>query len=154
MGLNDSLVRDPVKRSKPDLFRLYEHIRTCVREKYWPNLKTENANIRHQFMTHADPEAMILPSIDISKIVNIREQYWNYMEFQINLALSFFVLCLAWVWHLYETSSSTLTFPGSVAIIAFGYFVLTACLFICPARRNYERHIVKICGLMSGALDS
>jgi hypothetical protein len=92
MGVNDRLVRTPVRSANKDLFALYDHLAARVRDRCWPSAGLPDAAQRKIFDTHTDVEIIMLAVIDQDKMAYVREQYWYHLEFQMNLLLSLVAL--------------------------------------------------------------
>lgn len=152
MGINDRLIRNPVKRGDPGLFGLYELLSTRVRERCWKAVACEDEAARRHFDRVADVELIMLPSLGADKLAYVREQYWYHLEFQVNLLLSILVILAALVLR---------SAIGAGSIAAFGvdllfYLVVLALswnLLVRAARKNYHRHIAKMTSLMASFLE-
>lgn len=148
MGVNDRWIRDPVKKANPGLFALYDRLAGQIRDRYWTLVECTDEDVRKEFDLHIDVELIMLQTIGVDKLAYVREQYWYYLEFQINLILSILVLFLSMSASSALNTNSFNTFLAHVAL----YFALMApvCgLLFRAARKNYQRHIAKMSSLMA-----
>jgi hypothetical protein len=67
MGVNDALVRQPVRRHAPDLFALQDWVIGRVRDEYRVKLALPDALTR-AFASHADAELLILQTIGVAHL--------------------------------------------------------------------------------------
>jgi hypothetical protein len=149
MGINDWLVRNPVKKANPDLFTLYDKIAAEIRHKYSSSI--EDTKLRESFnsLKDIDVEYMMLPIMGIDKYSFIREQYWYHLEFQINLFLSLIALLFASLFPLRLIQSWELTFCAHAFILTV---LLASALLIKAARKNFQRHVSKMLSLLTALL--
>lgn len=151
MGVNDWLVRSPVKSADPALYRLYETLAQRVQTRYWSALEGIDAGLQHPFDLHIDPELLLLHTIGVDKIAYVREQYWYHLEFQLNLMLSLAAVAVALVvWILLHITNLAWTLFLLAACVALAYAVM--CGLVKAARKNYSRHLAKIATIMAAAL--
>lgn len=149
MGVNDYLVRVPVRAANPDLCALYDMLAQRVRDRYWQALGDADPALRPAFNSHIDPELVLLHCIGVDKLAYVREQYWYHLEFQLNMLLSIGALALALVIRLL------------LPVTPWGAFLAAACVvlalpamrgLVLAARKNYARHLAKIATVMAAAL--
>ncbi len=148
MGVNDRLIRDPVKKANPGLFALYDRLADQIRDQYWDLVECADEDVRREFNLHIDAELIMLQTIGVEKMAYVREQYWYYLEFQINLILSILMLFLSLAAFSALNANSFHNFFIHVLL----YFALMApvCgLLFWAARKNYQRHISKMLSLMA-----
>lgn len=148
MGVNDRLIRDPVKKANPGLFALYDRLADQIRDQYWDLVECADEDVRREFNLHIDVELIMLQTIGVEKMAYVREQYWYYLEFQINLILSILMLFLSLAVFSALHANSFHNFFIHVLL----YFALMApvCgLLFRAARKNYQRHISKMLSLMA-----
>lgn len=148
MGVNDRLIRDPVKKANPGLFALYDRLADQIRDQYWDLVECADEDVRREFNLHIDAELIMLQTIGVEKMAYVREQYWYYLEFQINLILSILMLFLSLAAFSALHANSFHNFFIHVLL----YFALMApvCgLLFRAARKNYQRHISKMLSLMA-----
>lgn len=150
MGINDCLVRNPVRRLNPKLFALYDDLEQRVRERYRQLLLIDNQQ-RESFGAYTDVEIVMLTELELPKLAYVREQYWYHLEFQMNLVVSLVPLMAGIAWHAYLTAATTAAWLWP-AVMDVGIFVLACALLIKAARKNYTRHISKMLSLMVGFL--
>ncbi len=151
MGVNDFLVRDPVKKANPRLFALYDSLTAKIRDRCWKGAGLEDEEGRKEFDRHADAELIVLPTVGADKLAYIREQYWYHLEFQINLLLSVVVLFAALAVRSWLNVSSFSAFV--IHLLSYSILAGLVCvLLVRAARKNYHRHIAKMMSLMASIL--
>jgi hypothetical protein len=151
MGMNDRLVRAPVRRANLDLCALYDMLAQRVRDRYWTSLGGADPAFRPVFNANIDPELVLLHTLGVDKLSYVREQYWYHLEFQLNLLLSTGAVALA------VTVSILLNVPSApwrivLAMASIALAVLAMRGLLAAARKNYARHIAKIATIMAAAL--
>lgn len=151
MGVNDWLVRNPVKKAQPRLIELYDHLARRIRDHCWRALALDNQVARKQFDADMDVEFVILPARGPDKLAYVREQYWYHMEFQMNLFLSLLALLVGIVVSARNGATSVREFLNATFIYLILFVPVLAMLLI-AARKNYTRHISKMLNLMAGVL--
>jgi len=153
MGVNDVLIRDPVRRRTPDLFRLYDQIAGRIRHHFRDKLAFGDAALDRGFDSHADAELLLLQTIGMTHLAYVREQYWYHMEFQVNLLLATATGLLG---LLLEQVPRTMGSEFHSAAEWAGVDILLvggACWFLLrAARKNYRRHVAKMTSVMAAAL--
>ncbi len=151
MGINDRLVRVPVRRSNRDLCALYDALAQRIRERCWASLKEAAPRLKGAFDSHIDPEVVALHTIGVEKLAYLREQYWYHLEFQLNLLLSLAAVTLALILSIVLSAASTELRAGLVlACIAVAALIMAALLK--AARKNYCRHVAKMASMMAAVL--
>lgn len=150
MGINDALVRNPVKRSHASLFAIYENVAKRIQERYRELLIIQNDH-RQAFTDHTDVELVMLTELDLPKLAYVREQYWYHLEFQMNLLLSLAPLTVGLAARAWLKAGPQDPWELHVLLYAL-LFALAAVLLIKAARKNYARHIAKMLSLMVGFL--
>jgi len=151
MGVNDRLVRAPVKRAGPGLCALYEMLAQRVRDRYWEGLRGADQAFRNSFDRSVDPELGLLQVLGTEKLGYVREQHWYHLEFQLNLLLSVGAIALALsVSVLLNVASVPLRAFLSAACAAAAALVIWGLLL--AARKNYARHLAKMATVMAVAL--
>jgi hypothetical protein len=149
MGVNDYLVRVPVRAASPGLCALYDMLAQRVRDRYWEALGNADPALRPAFNTHIDAELVLLHCIGVDKLAYVREQYWYHLEFQLNMLLSIGALALALViWLLLPVTPRGVLLAGACVMLA----LLAMRALVLAARKNYARHIAKIATIMAAAL--
>jgi hypothetical protein len=151
MGINDWLVRNPVKRANPTLFALYEQLVGRIRSQCSETLALDQQQARHDFDTHTDVELIMLAELGTTTLAYVREQYWYHLEFQMNLLLSLVGLFLGVALNTWLGQGAGI----SLFLNIFLYFLLffaVGVLLLEAARKNYARHISKMLSLMVGVL--
>jgi hypothetical protein len=151
MGVNDLLVRDPVKSGNPRLFELHNALAGRVRDRCWQALAMSDAAMREDFDKYTDVEIIMLPVLGPQNLAYLREQYWYHLEFQMNMFLSLVALFVGALVNTWAGSTSYATFIGC-ALLWLVPFSLAWLGLLVSARRNYSRHISKIASLMAGVL--
>lgn len=152
MGINDCLVRKPVRRLNANLFALFDDLEQRVRDRYRQLLMIDNQR-REPFGTYTDVEIVMLTELDLPKLAYVREQYWYHLEFQMNLLVSLVPLIGALAWRAYLSANTMMEWLWPV-IFDVSLFFLACALLITAARKNYARHIAKMSSLMVGFLAS
>jgi hypothetical protein len=167
MGLNDWLVRKPVRKKYGELFALYDSLIALFRSKCWNALNLTNDRLRVSFEAYTDVEIMILKVIDLDELIYVREQYWYHLEFQVNLFISsialFIALFLLSVVNIPDSSMlrnpdcSARNISDCLSILIWAFVFTSAALLsyvslIPAARKNFERHISKISSLIATAI--
>jgi hypothetical protein len=152
MGVNDRLVRNPMRTANPVLFAMCDGLEYRIREQCWTALAPQNDINKPFFFKNLDVELVILEKIGVEKLAYVREQYWYHLEFQLNLMLSliaiFVALAVASI-----LNKGWFTASGLVVMwIAIGIFVSRWLLV--AARKNYLRHVAKMASLMTAVLCS
>jgi hypothetical protein len=156
-GLNDWLVRAPVKKAHPVLFEAKKHVENMISETYIRNIRGrlagdsacqsaesgENIWI-DQAESQIDAEYVILREFDTSKILYIQEQYWYYMELHINLAFSIAVMIPSFLFRDISVHGH-MTFDRDLAFIAISIGMIA--FLVRMAKSNYLRHSKKILSL-------
>jgi hypothetical protein len=146
MGVNDWLVRTPLRAREPSLFSLYDGLVRQVRHEHWTTLACPDQALEGPFMHYADPDFLILRHVGVNDLAFVREQYWYHLEFQLNLLLAVSAALVA----LFIAPG--LSAPERVsALLVLG----SLCWFLRQAAlKNYGRHIAKMCTLMAATLCS
>jgi hypothetical protein len=151
LGVNDWLVRDPVRAANPGLFTLHDRLATKLRERCWDGLAWTDGDLRRSFDRFTDAELIMLPEIGVDRLSYVREQYWYHLEFQVNLLLSVVVIFAAATISAALSGQPVRTFLLHTMV----YLVLAglACALLRhAARKNYQRHIAKMLSLMAAVL--
>lgn len=151
MGLNDWLVRSPVKRANPALCELYDDLARRIREQCWKSLENVDQKLAPAFNANIDPELVLLHSIGVDKLAYVREQYWYHLEFQLNLLLSVWAIAPALLLSAMLNVSSTAILLVLVSSCLLGA-VLLICGLLVAARKNYTRHLAKMATVMAAVL--
>ncbi len=152
MGVNDRLVRNPVRRRNPELFQLFDGLGQEIRVEHWKTVACAPPALEQSFLRHADPEVLVLQAVGMEHLAYIREQYWYHMEFQMNLMLAVTGLLLALLGSpavLGAIGTPAALWRGGIEIVTLGglcYFLHRAAL------KNYHRHVVKMCTLIAAAI--
>ncbi len=107
-----------------------------------------------EFISNIDVSAFLLNKTDVSKIAHIKDSYWYYLEFHLNIlfAIDFIVpaLMILWLKWCVAISLNTATLIGT--LVLYGLFiVLLNILFIVSARKNYFIYKKKRLSLLIGA---
>jgi len=149
MGVNDVLVRNPVKRSDKLLFALHDGLEQQVRAKYWDRMKTVVPGLKDTFFRYADAELLILKEIGLSELIYVREQYWYHMEFQVNMLLGT-VCCLIGLLGSPSIVGTAMTKAIVLRMALEAAVMLSLCILLyVSALKNYRRHVAKMCALMA-----
>jgi hypothetical protein len=151
MGVNDHLVRVPVRAANAKLFALYDDLAARLRARCWNAIGCTGQDLETAFKENIDVELIMLHSIGTSTLAYIREQYWFHLEFQLNLLLSLWALALACAVSIgLNAQSYQHAFALLLAIVVVGaagtWFLLFA------ARKNYCRHVAKMASMMASVL--
>jgi hypothetical protein len=145
MGLNDWLVRAPVRRDAPQLFGLYDELSARMRGKCWSAVAC-NDKFQGAFKDHIDVELMILHKVGVNTLAYIREQYWFHLEFQMNLFLSLTAIAFVACFYFGRIHGMIGVAATLVVVAAVDAFLVSA------ARKNYCRHIAKMASMMAAVL--
>ena len=159
MGLNDVLVRSPIRRRQPDLFELYDWLVARIRQESWDKLGCADAGLQTLFMAQADAELLVLNKVGMSELIYVREQYWYHMEFQVNLALALLGV-LAGLLLAPQVRDACDAYadcgPAIAAWVRCLVEVVTLgglCVFLrTGALKNDSRHVAKMCALMTAVI--
>ncbi len=151
MGINDWLVRIPVRRSNPDLCALYDALAQRIRERCWTSLKDAAPRLKGAFDTNIDPEVVALHTIGVEKLAYLREQYWYHLEFQLNLLLSLAAMAVALV-LLIVTSAASAELRAALVLTCIVVTALIMAALLKAARKNYCRHVAKMASMMAAVL--
>ena len=152
MGLNDFLVRNPLKKKQRELFDLHTSLADKVREQCWTSLALGNPALKASFDKWTDPEIIIIERIGADKLAYVREQYWYHLEFQLNLLISLvavFIAISVSIFINYGFNLALISERMAAATIASGFICYG---LLMAARKNYERHIAKMASLMIALL--
>jgi len=153
MGLNDALVRTPVRKRNVKLFELFDLVEDQIRKNYWKHVACTKTAVREEFLKAADVELIMLPEIGVEKISYVRQQYWYHLEFQVNLILSATLFFLALIALMFVSCQDCSNVGGLGILIVLAYAVFL--IFMTKAaRKNYHRHICKMLSLMTSFLCS
>ncbi len=149
MNINNWLVRDPFEKNNPGMYNLYKVLcdqwidRCCARIEC-------DEECRKAYKENIDAELLLLNEIGIEKISYVREQYWYYLEFCMNLMLSLVALLVISV----LVSVTTFKMPLlSLPLALSSLFLSAVCILLfVAARKNYYRHVQKMVSLLAAAL--
>lgn len=149
MGLNDWLVRTPVQTSplhKPT-HDLYSLVCEMTRTFNWEPVKTETIDTHN---ISVDAEVLVLHELGVPQLSYVREQYWYYVEFLMNLMLSLWALALAFVlrfWIIFDLGEAI------ISTLVAGLLTLVLSVFLVKAaRKNYAKHLAKMLSLILSVL--
>jgi len=146
MGINDLLVRNPVRRNNQPLFDLHEALSFQMKSKCRLFVDCANAEMERTFNSDIDPELLMLHKVGVGTVAYIREQYWFHLEFQMNLLLS---LCgIAFVLCFYFHKMYGFIGVGFTVLVV----ILTSWFLVSAAQKNYRRHIAKMASMMAAVL--
>jgi hypothetical protein len=151
MGINDWLVRNPVKKANPSLFSLCDHLAARIRSECCQLLALHNQETRKDFDNHTDVEIIMLAELEPTTLAYVREQYWYHVEFQMNLLLSLAPLFVGIAMNAWITAYSSRTLLVQLLFYLL-VFAAVWTLLLKAARKNYARHISKMLSLMAGLL--
>jgi hypothetical protein len=153
MGVNDALVRGPVKRRATDLFALQDWVIRRVRDKYSARLGAMEQAVASAFYQHADAEWLILDRIGVKHLAYVREQYWYHMEFQVNLFLAVATALVGLLAGLAPDMWGPAPRPAAEWIVTATVVLGGLCWFLLrAARKNFHRHVAKMTSLMVAAV--
>ncbi len=150
MGVNDLLVRKPVRAKNRELFALHDELARRIREQSWTALAPQGNLNATQFDCNIDHEMILLERVGVEKLAYVREQYWYHLEFQLNLMLSvvFLLFAIAVAAVLKNGFYGALV---SLLMCIVAGFVISLGL-VMSARKNYCRHVAKMASLMTAVL--
>jgi hypothetical protein len=151
MGINDRLVREPVKKSNPSLWSLHTELCHRIRNRCWNCLNGIDSSHQEVFDSKIDAEIILLNLTGVEQLSYVREQYWFHLEFQLNLMLSTMIVTVALMFSIMVNAGS------NTARVAFACWCLAIAtgviwLLLHAARKNYERHVGKMASAMAAAL--
>jgi len=153
-GLLDVLVRQPVNSEMSEFNVLRDSIVDCTLNTSETNTLIPS-DIYDTFKEHVDFDSFMLPRVDLDKLVYIRESYWYYLEFQVNVALaSVFSLTGVFFWWIRHDTVVGLT-AGPALVLAAALILVTGLVFVAlirAARLNYMRHKKKLLSLWIGQM--
>jgi hypothetical protein len=151
MGVNDRLVRNPVRKKNAELFLLYDLLATRIRDHCWTTLALGDTKTRQDFDAFTDVEIIMLPTLGLPNLAYVREQYWYHLEFQMNLLLSLVALFMGVAISAWTSASSFPAFVPQLLIYLILFVPMWAWL-LRAARKNYCRHTSKMLSLLAGVL--
>lgn len=144
-GLNNLLVKNPVKKKNPELIQYYNsQLEIIIRYSIGKN--SYSKKYKNSLIKHLDPIFLMLHEMDLQKLVFIQESYWYYLEFQMNAMFAIFVTYIfAILWFTLKAHPiiSGKSFYILIAIISFLVISLSWLCIFC-ARKNYKKHIQKM----------
>ncbi|KPF92973.1 hypothetical protein IP86_23700 [Rhodopseudomonas sp. AAP120] len=146
MGINDRLVRKPMRMTKEPLFELYDELSALLRARCWSAINCIDASHAGAFRDSIDPEQLLLHRVGVNTIGYVREQYWFHLEFQMNLWLSITIFSAAFCGYLIGSHAPTR------AIVIVGFYAGASWVLISAARKNYCRHTEKMASMMAAVL--
>jgi hypothetical protein len=112
---------------------------TCIREH------GVSGDLRGIFFRATDPEYLLLKDCETQKISFVQEQYWYYMELDINVAVSLAILMFVhFCWFL----SGGGGVDGAAFIGPYILGGLVVYFLVRMARKNYARHTAKMISLL------
>jgi len=157
-GLNDLLIRKPHQKSvdNKELYKLKQSFFNVVSQKYFmpvfPDISfsCDSGLDRLEALNTLDIEIVLETLGDREDFYALRESYWYYLEYQMNMAVAVSFLGLAiFVWlatnpnlRLPQSSANATLFTTALLTISHFLLVLKA------AKRNYDRHVRKMFSLM------
>lgn len=151
MGVNDFLVRKPVKKANLELVLLYDELANRIRMKCWNSLGSIDSKHKNSFNKQIDPEIVLLHSLGVEKLAYVREQYWYHLEFQLNLILSIVGITSALIISSLVNAAS-LQERILLIVICIGGAWSIVCGLLAAARKNYTRHVAKMASAMAAVL--
>ena len=148
MGLNDRLVRNPVKTSPEgkEINELYESICRRIREFTWEPFDT--SKIPEGCTTNAcvDAEILVLNELGVAPLSFVREQYWYYVEFLVNLMLATWILAAALCLRYWLTEDDGAAVADTILTLVSAW--LLSVFLVRAARKNYQKHLAKMLSLI------
>ncbi len=143
------------KRHRSNESKFYEfetNILDNIKQDIIKNLKFDD--IGDGFRDNIDIKAFLLNRIGIEKLAYLKDCYWYYLEFQLNilLAIDFIVPAIILYW-LKTTNSHGVSLVANIGIILI-ILVLTSSinvLFINSARKNFYYYKRKYLSLVVGS---
>lgn len=152
MGLNDHLVRNPAKKSGvgSTTSELYELVCSKIREFTWEPIDTSAAPADCTSNACVDAEILVLNELGVAQLSFVREQYWYYVEFLMNLMLALWVLAAAFCLRFWITEENEFAFRASAMTIAV--VCLLSWFLVRAARKNYCKHLAKMLSLILSVL--
>lgn len=151
MGVNDCLVRTPIQKSNPGLLSLYDELCKRLRTKCWDSLSDMDQSFKSAFDKNIDGEIVLLNTIGVEALAYVREQYWYYLEFQMNLFLSVVAIAVALIISSIVNARSV----PMMAVLIAACVIVSLCVLVflvSAARKNYARHMAKMASAMAAAL--
>ncbi|MBN7795510.1 hypothetical protein [Parahaliea mediterranea] len=154
MGLNDVLVRNPSKRDPEgkNVHELYDLVCGKTRQFVWEPIKVDGDSepSRNTDSPCVDAEVLVLHELGAAQLSFVREQYWSYVEFLMNLMLGLWVLTGAVLLRCLTAYPLAPALCITLPLLAAS--ALVSCFLVKAARKNYQRHIAKMLSLILSVL--
>ncbi len=144
---NDLLIRNHFNNNNPEFVELEKSIKQIIITKKIKYLQPIRSDFVELLEKQIDIDYLLMPQIQLDKLIFLQESYWYYMEFQSNILLSLFPLLIAMIVRCIIFFPLTIlqsrTFWAALAlfliiIIAISYILLVS------ARLNFQRHKIKL----------
>ena len=154
VGGTNVLVYSPCRERLKDIESLKEKLYSDA-YKSWKNTDVVSNERYVAFQKHSEPEFFFLAAVRLDKLAYLRDSYWYYLEFQLNIMLSSAVLAVGGAWSCWErlpASATTQEFSRLAPWkILMSWFAL-AFLCVFSARKNYVEYTKKNLSLYVGSL--
>jgi hypothetical protein len=98
-------------------------------------------------------EYLLMPVIPLDKLIFLQESYWYYLEFQLNLALSWLIFTLsASIWLFSYRTHLHLTLQACALILLLWFIpgIVMVMTSLRSAKINYKKHRKKMLSLLIG----
>jgi len=119
-----------------------DEVKTLVKKVFAKRLLL-SPDVAETFQRHADASSLLMASADLSKIGVVRESFWYYLEFQVNILLALWFAVPAIVWIGLALGPGRGLTPSLVAV-AFATMLLVmflvSQLLLTAARKNYSSY--------------
>jgi hypothetical protein len=102
-------------------------------------------------VAEADISGLLLPLLQVDKLAFVKERFWSYGEFQLNMlaAVTFAIPAALWWWVALPSSSQHSPLLLFMLLIAYGFF---ARLSIKAAWLNFKAHKMKTLSFQLGSI--
>lgn len=147
------LIFNHFKKKNIDLF----NFENTVKEKIKTQLIDEMVLLEEQkesFIKHLDIKSFYLNKLDVDKISFLKDSFWYYLEFQLNILLGLNTLCPAVIFFIIKGGINLSIHWTIITLIIISFFVIIVAvnsLFIKSARKNFKHHKEKYLSLLIGA---
>ncbi len=142
-------------RVKSDMIKGSEHselfsLKTTIEERII-SIYSSKLNLDLK-TTKLDVNGLVLHKDNMPIRVYWMDSYWFYLEFQLNFAISLFILGIAGtVIGLKAMIAPNAFYGGAITcagIVAFDFFIFILCMsLVGAAKRNYIRHVNRLLGI-------
>ncbi|NQU21172.1 MAG: hypothetical protein HQ567_07815 [Candidatus Nealsonbacteria bacterium] len=103
------------------------------------------------FRKHVNARALMLHKVDLEKVLYVKDSFWPYLEFQVNLLLCgtfSFPGAIAFLIVLQNHAQASLLVMITALVLGVLTYACLAAALICAARRNYYYYQIKYISLL------